>query len=76
MAFSSASEFPNGMAKGTIKLHGHSHGRLKPFTQQFDVGVDLRGGRWFEPAQRNHLPWSRLLIAALRGRCGQSSSRR
>jgi calcineurin-like phosphoesterase family protein len=32
----------NGMAKGTINLHGHSHGRLKPLTRQFDVGVDVR----------------------------------
>jgi calcineurin-like phosphoesterase family protein len=28
------------MAKGAINLHGHSHGRLKPLTRQFDVGVD------------------------------------
>lgn len=26
--------------KGTINLHGHSHGRLKPMPRQFDVGVD------------------------------------
>ena len=32
----------NGMAQGTINLHGHSHGRLKPLTRQFDVGVDVR----------------------------------
>jgi calcineurin-like phosphoesterase family protein len=30
----------NGMGKGRIDLHGHSHGRLKPVTRQFDVGVD------------------------------------
>jgi calcineurin-like phosphoesterase family protein len=30
----------NGMGKGRIDLHGHSHGRLKPITRQFDVGVD------------------------------------
>jgi calcineurin-like phosphoesterase family protein len=46
----------NGMAKGTLNLHGHSHGRLKPLPRQIDVGVDvwdfrpvtlatLRGGR-------------------------------
>jgi calcineurin-like phosphoesterase family protein len=28
------------MGKGTINLHGHSHGRLKPMPRQFDVGVD------------------------------------
>ena len=30
----------NGMGKGAIDLHGHSHGRLKKMTRQFDVGVD------------------------------------
>jgi calcineurin-like phosphoesterase family protein len=28
------------MGKGWIDLHGHSHGRLKPQTRQYDVGVD------------------------------------
>jgi calcineurin-like phosphoesterase family protein len=28
------------MGKGSINLHGHSHGRLKPMPRQFDVGVD------------------------------------
>jgi calcineurin-like phosphoesterase family protein len=28
------------MGKGAINLHGHSHGRLKPLTRQYDVGVD------------------------------------
>ena len=28
------------MHKGAINLHGHSHGRLKPLSRQFDVGVD------------------------------------
>ena len=32
----------NGMAKGAIDLHGHSHGRLKrPLPRQLDVGVDV-----------------------------------
>jgi calcineurin-like phosphoesterase family protein len=35
----------NGMGKGALDLHGHSHGRLKPMTRQFDVGVDARGFR-------------------------------
>lgn len=35
----------NGMAKGVLNLHGHSHGRLKPMTRQYDVGVDARGFR-------------------------------
>jgi calcineurin-like phosphoesterase family protein len=31
----------NGMARGAINLHGHSHGRLKPMPRQLDVGVDV-----------------------------------
>jgi calcineurin-like phosphoesterase family protein len=30
----------NGMHRGSVNLHGHSHGRLKPLKCQFDVGVD------------------------------------
>ncbi|MBB4002013.1 MAG: metallophosphoesterase [Aurantimonas endophytica] len=30
----------NQMGKGSIDLHGHSHGKLKPQTRQYDVGVD------------------------------------
>lgn len=33
----------NGMARGAVNLHGHSHGRLGPFPRQHDVGVDARG---------------------------------
>jgi calcineurin-like phosphoesterase family protein len=29
------------MGKGAIDLHGHSHGRLKEATHQYDVGVDV-----------------------------------
>ena len=35
----------NGQGRGAVNLHGHSHGRLKPMTRQFDVGVDARGFR-------------------------------
>jgi calcineurin-like phosphoesterase family protein len=28
------------MTKGSVDLHGHCHGRLKPQPRQFDVGVD------------------------------------
>ncbi len=35
----------NGMGRGAVNLHGHSHGRLAPMTRQFDVGVDARGFR-------------------------------
>ncbi|KQT48773.1 hypothetical protein ASG43_07920 [Aureimonas sp. Leaf454] len=30
----------NQMGKGSVNLHGHSHGRLKPLPRQYDVGVD------------------------------------
>lgn len=30
----------NGMAKGSLNLHGHCHGKLKPLARQIDVGVD------------------------------------
>ncbi|WEX08956.1 metallophosphoesterase family protein [Chelativorans sp. AA-79] len=32
----------NQIGKGSINLHGHSHGRLKPVPRQFDVGVDAQ----------------------------------
>ena len=35
----------NGMSRGAVNLHGHSHGRLAPMPRQFDVGVDGRGFR-------------------------------
>jgi len=35
----------NGQHRGTVNLHGHSHGRLKPLPRQFDVGVDARDFR-------------------------------
>lgn len=35
----------NHMGRKSINLHGHSHGRLKPYPRQFDVGVDARGLR-------------------------------
>lgn len=34
-----------GMDRGSVNLHGHSHGRLKPLPQQFDVGADVRDFR-------------------------------
>ena len=40
------------MARGSINLHGHSHGRLKPLRRQFDVGVDA----WdFRPVQLSEI---------------------
>ena len=35
----------NRMGRGAVNLHGHSHGRMKPFRRQFDVGVDARDFR-------------------------------
>jgi len=35
----------NGQHRGSINLHGHSHGKLKPVLRQFDVGVDPRDFR-------------------------------
>jgi calcineurin-like phosphoesterase family protein len=35
----------NGMGKGALNLHGHSHGRLAPLPRQYDVGVDAVGFR-------------------------------
>jgi calcineurin-like phosphoesterase family protein len=36
----------NGIHRGSVNLHGHSHGRLKPLSRQYDVGVDSHG---FQP---------------------------
>lgn len=33
----------NRIGRGTIDLHGHSHGKLKPIPRQYDVGVDAQG---------------------------------
>lgn len=35
----------NGMSRGRLNLHGHSHGRLKPMPRQYDVGVDVHDFR-------------------------------
>lgn len=31
----------NGMGRGVVNLHGHSHGKLAPMRRQIDVGVDV-----------------------------------
>lgn len=33
----------NGIGRGALNLHGHSHNRLKPIPRQYDVGVDAQG---------------------------------
>ena len=35
----------NGMHRGALNLHGHSHGKLAPLPRQRDVGVDPWGFR-------------------------------
>ncbi|UIJ73177.1 metallophosphoesterase [Aurantimonas sp. HBX-1] len=51
----------NQMGKGSIDLHGHSHGKLKPLTRQYDVGVDA----WnFRPVTLSQI------LAARRKRAG------
>jgi calcineurin-like phosphoesterase family protein len=48
----------NGMSKGALNLHGHSHGRLKPLPRQSDVGVDC----WdFRPITVQQVRGARLL---------------
>ena len=42
----------NGQYRGALNLHGHSHGRLKPMTRQYDVGVDVHG---FAPVRLDDL---------------------
>ncbi len=33
----------NGIGRGALNLHGHSHGQLRPVPKQYDVGVDAQG---------------------------------
>ena len=54
----------NGMGRGRLDLHGHSHGRLKPVPRQHDVGVDARD---FRPVRLEA-----LMAARRRGGRGRS----
>ena len=65
----------NGMHRGAVNLHGHSHGRLAPtMTRQFDVGVDVRD---FRPVTLATLLAGRRQAAAASGsRVNSSSGRR
>jgi calcineurin-like phosphoesterase family protein len=57
----------NGMAKGALDLHGHSHGRMAPLPRQIDVGVDC----WnFAPVAAAH-----LLATARRRRPASAAAR-
>jgi calcineurin-like phosphoesterase family protein len=51
----------NGMHRGVVNLHGHSHGRLKPLARQYDVGVDVRD---FRPVRLDELLPTRRKAAA------------
>ncbi len=35
----------NGMGRGALNLHGHSHAKLSPMPKQYDVGVDAQDFR-------------------------------
>jgi len=57
----------NGIGRGALNLHGHSHGRLKPNPRQYDIGIDPMGPSPVtldqilssrRPSRRN--PWSAL----------------
>ena len=52
----------NGMHRGALNLHGHTHGRMKPLTRQFDVGVDVWG---FRPVGLSGLIASERRVASL-----------
>lgn len=57
----------NGAHRGSINLHGHSHGRLKPIPRQFDVGVDCRD---FAPVSLEEIVGERPSGGAQRRRAG------
>ena len=46
----------NGMGRGALDLHGHSHGKLTPIPKQYDVGVDAQG---FRPVRLDEILASR-----------------
>ncbi len=54
----------NGMHRGAVNLHGHSHGQLKALLRQFDVGVDVRD---FRPVRLDELLPSKRRSAAHAG---------
>ena len=35
----------NGMGRGAVNLHGHSHGKLTPMPRQYEIGVDAQDFR-------------------------------
>jgi calcineurin-like phosphoesterase family protein len=61
----------NGMAKGALNLHGHSHGRLKALPRQTDVGVDAWG---FRPIRVSQLRGARPCLQDGRDRDSSNQS--
>lgn len=57
----------NKMNRGSVDLHGHSHGKLKPLTRQYDVGVDVWG---YKPIRLGDILGSRRRRVAANGRRG------
>jgi calcineurin-like phosphoesterase family protein len=53
----------NGIGRGAINLHGHSHNKLKPIPRQYDVGIDAQGpapislGQILVSRRRRTTPW-------------------
>ena len=53
----------NGVGRGRLNIHGHSHGRLTPAPKQYDVGVDV----WdFRPVRLGEILAKRRRRAASR----------
>lgn len=50
----------NGIGRGALNLHGHSHGQLKPIPRQYDVGADAQD---FRPVTLDE-----ILVSRRRGR--------
>jgi len=63
----------NRMGSGVINLHGHSHGKLKGATRQYDVGVDARD---FRPVSLAGLRGGRARRGAGPGEAGSASQAR
>jgi calcineurin-like phosphoesterase family protein len=55
----------NRINRGSVNLHGHSHGRLSPMKGQFDVGVDAQA---FQPVTLSELLGKARVSRSGRGR--------
>lgn len=63
----------NGMGRGALDLHGHSHGQLRPIPRQYDVGVDAQG---FVPVRLSEVLVSRRGARAAQPKGEPTSERR